>query len=341
MADQHRVAAHRAFLDQLNELRERVGGPTLSEIRKLSACVSAKEGKREKLARSTTHDILNGRRKGLPTWSWVALFVSACHAVAVEKRLAVEPLGSLEDWNARWMTARAARQSAEAPLPDAVPAPLASTPGLQPGDTAPSPPVAGETAGIDVAGASALWEEGQRDREVYGRIGARLLAETDAEDPQACMRMAVVALLRDQPTSAYLWLHRAGDAAGMFHRPSMLMAAAELACRYGRDYERAERIGVAMFFYRLAGDHGHAAAAYQLALIQQRKDEEHAATMWSSSSSADPGGYFRTAGKITSSWAQISDPPDKANGVMPIGLIGAPAAVEPSSPAGGPPLAFP
>ncbi|MER5327111.1 hypothetical protein [Streptosporangium roseum] len=141
----------------------------------------------------------------------------------------------------------------------------------------------------------------------YGRIEARLLAGADAEDPQACMRMAVIALLRYQPTAAYLWLHRAGDAAGLIRRPSMLMAAAGPACRYGRDYERVERIGVAMFFYRPACSHGHAAAAYQLSLIQQRQDEGPAAVTWPSG--ADYGGYFRTVEEITSGWAQVSDPP--------------------------------
>ncbi|MGV9601881.1 hypothetical protein ACWDR1_35010 [Streptosporangium sandarakinum] len=293
-----------------------------------------KEGKHGRLARSTTHDILSGKRKRLPSWPWVASFVAACHAAAAENGLADKPLESMDDWHDRWLAARAALKSAEGPLPDPGPAPPSSPADVQPAAPATAP--AEEARAPGVAGAP-LSEEARRDREVYGRIGARLLAETDVGNPRDCMRMAVIALPRNRPQPAYLWLHRAGDAVGLPRRPSLLMAAAELACRYGRDYEGAERIGVALFFYRLAYVHGHAAAACQLFLINQREEEERAAE--TSSTGAGRSRSYRA--EIIDGWGRISDPPGKAPVVALIGSIEAPAAAEPVSPVGDPLLALP
>ncbi|MFF0309871.1 hypothetical protein ACFYSC_20785 [Streptosporangium sp. NPDC004379] len=337
MEGQHRVAAHHGFIDQLKELREQAGGPTLSQIKRLSIA-NAKREKYAALEPSTTHDILSGKRKRLPPWPWVDMFVAACHAAAVENGLPVEPLGGRADWNARWRAARVAREDAEDPLSDAA-RPPARPPDSRTGEATPASPVTVQTKPPepDVADAVALWRERQGDREVYGRIGARLLGEIEMGDPQDCMRMAVIAWLRNQHSSAYLWLHRAGDAARLLRPSSLTEAAAELAFRYGRHYERAARIGVAMFFYRLADRHGHPAAAFHSDLIEQRRRHEHAAAPWSDS--AGPNGYFRTAVEITSGWARIGDPLWKENDVVPAEAIEPIIVVESPQPTEDPPLA--
>lgn len=136
MADTQRIAARRAFVGQLNELRELAGSPTLSQLRKLS---QRAENQHRLLAESTTHDILTGKRERLPEWPWVASFVVACHTAAAVTGLDTEALGSLQEWLTRWRAALPSQRvrgtdTSGGDRPPAVPAPSAPADAAVPAD---------------------------------------------------------------------------------------------------------------------------------------------------------------------------------------------------------------
>ncbi|MFI6500368.1 hypothetical protein [Nonomuraea typhae] len=299
-----RAATRSDFIEQLNELRERSGNPTLHELQRLSRRIGGRVGQYRELAKSTTHDILTHKRKRLPDWWWVSLFVSACHLAAEQHHLQHEPLGNLDDWNARWRAARACLPAP--PYPETTqPHPRAPEP-LRDGPT-PWEPAAGERASLEWASLSLdhpsldypslddqplevagdeqrQWE---RQAEIYGRTGARLLSQVDPDDAHGPLRLAVIALLRGHRDEAHAWLRPLVDAGQaeavrLFDAAAPQLVAAELAYRYGREYlvPPAGRVSVAMFFFRLAAAHGHAEAAYQLALHRRRREEEDPAAAW-------------------------------------------------------------
>lgn len=107
MLDDRQVEALGDFIDQLIDLRERAGDPSLPELRRLSERAYVHGGRGVVLAQSTTHDILSRKRRCWPKWSWVASYFNACRVAAEETGLPVEPLGTLEDWNDRLRAAKA------------------------------------------------------------------------------------------------------------------------------------------------------------------------------------------------------------------------------------------
>lgn len=283
MAGHHHDVA--AFVAQLNELRELAGSPSLSELRKLSQGL-AEGGRRPRvLAESTTHDILTGKRHGFPSWPWVASYVNACHRAAAETHLDVAELGSISDWNARWRAARTSEQTAPAAgsLPDdPVPAPeptLTSSEEARPTRKKPDPPMSVPM---------------RRYLRRFGRTGARLVRQAEAGDAQACLRLWVITLLGDQLAEAREWLNQAAAADNdhavllrqhRFHRA----AATEYAYQYATAYEAdGNKTSIAIFFYQLAGHHGHAGAAFQLGHIHTRRGDQWLAATWFSRA-ADAG----------------------------------------------------
>ncbi|GAA3413065.1 hypothetical protein [Streptosporangium vulgare] len=374
MAEQHRVAALRAFVDQLNELHDLAGSPTLSHLRTLSLLVP-EDNLRRGLATSTTHDILSGKRKRVPPWAWVACFVATCALAAKETGLNVQAMGDTQAWHRRWRAAQDARPpdppaalpspaqrlpARHAPLtpPPLTPTPLAPTPTpppltptpltppftRAPGNSAAHPP----TAEIEFP---PLSPARQRLLQIYGRTGARLLTRSETGDGRRCMHLAVIALLRGCSSEARPELRQARaadhpDVSRLLDHSGRLradhrQAAADLAYAYGRDYERADptKPSVAMFFYRLASDHGHAAAAYRLAMIHQDKGEDWAAA--SLFSRAAGFGHPQAAAKFNGASQQLTQAPWNAAGVMRPTLIEEDEpAMEPPSPAGDPPPEF-
>ncbi|MEV0593203.1 hypothetical protein [Nonomuraea cavernae] len=303
MAEQLRVAALCAFVNQLNELLTLAGSPPLSELRKISRC-----GKRD-LAESTTHDILTGKRKKVPDWAWVYSFVTACRTAAEETGLDVGDLGDPKAWNERWLAARETQ-----PNP-----PDASDPEERPENGDVPPP---------------LPSNREHELRVYGRTGTRLLRECEVGDGRDCLRLAVIALLRGWPDEARQWLRRAGEAG---HRdvPELVgqpgrRQAAELAYVYGCDY-RWRQLSVAMFFFRLSGVNGHAEAAYQLARAHQLKGEHRAATNWFHR--ADANGHPQAAAELDGSWRRTTSQWDTRATPAP-GWTRTLAPQEPPSPAG-------
>ncbi|MFI6513825.1 hypothetical protein ACIBCT_40025 [Streptosporangium sp. NPDC050855] len=319
MVEQHRGAALRAFVDQLNELHERAGSPALAHLDAISKRICEDDQDRT-LPTSTTHDILRGKRKRAPSWAWVSCFVAACTIAADRTGLDVRGMGDMDAWAQRWRTARGTREARPAspatpPRPittqAASPAPvphLAQQPALAPLTPTPAPltpaPVMPSPALSVREGAprrpatpvvfAPLPEDRQRLLEIYGRTGTRLLEHSQEDNGEDCMRLAVIALLRGWPPEALHWLRRASDAgqsdaAGLFNDPHRLQVAAELACRYGRHYQCfPTKLSLAMFFYRLAADHGHAEAAYRLAGIHRAKEEGKVDSLLDSSAAGAP-----------------------------------------------------
>lgn len=193
-------------------------------------------------------------------------FVTACRTAAEQTGLDVQPLGDIKAWHHLW---RAARDN----QPNSVIAPPPSSDEHEEAPTSPS-------------------------REyllrVFGRCGIRVLFASDPRNAQDCMRLAVIALLRDWPEDARSWLHRAHDAghpqaAELLEHPQHRPLAAHLAYQFGRDFQqqRPGHLSMAMFFYRLAGDSGHVEAAYQLGLAHRSRGEPWVAASWFSRAALD------------------------------------------------------
>lgn len=263
MAEQPRDLALCTLVDQLNELVTLAGSPSLSDLRKFS-----RNSSRE-LAESTTHDILAGKRKRAPEWPWVFSFVTACRTAAEQTGLDIQPLNDVKAWHDLW---RAARDNHPTP-------------------TRPTPQLNDEQE-----------EEKKEDKEktppspspsreyllrVFGRSGIRVLFASNPRNAQDCMRLAVIALLRDWPEDARPWLSRAEEAGHpqateLLNRPHHRQLAAQLAYQYGQDFQRQRpgHLSMAMFFYRLAGDSGHVEAAYQLGCAHRSRGEPWVAAGW-------------------------------------------------------------
>ncbi|REF00024.1 hypothetical protein DFJ69_5544 [Thermomonospora umbrina] len=113
-----RPAAVRDFIAALNEARRRAGRPSLQTLEQLSAKLTQPVQKQSGLrvlvlSDSTTSNILNGLRQGLPKWQWVASFIIVLRVVAAQSgRDPDAVIGTLESWETRYDTADAALQAA-------------------------------------------------------------------------------------------------------------------------------------------------------------------------------------------------------------------------------------
>jgi TPR repeat protein len=181
--------------------------------------------------------------------------------------------------------------------------------------------------------------------QIYGRTGVRLLRRSDARNGRDCMRLAVIALLKGWPDEARRWLHCAGDAGHgdaitLLYDPHWKREAAELAYHYGCEYQRADprQLSVAIFFYRLAGDHGHPEAAYRLALAHQRKEEDWAAAMWFGRAATN--GHPTAATEFHDASEHLIQAPWDADGILPIEVSNATAPLESLWPRDDSPPAF-
>ncbi|PZG41418.1 transcriptional regulator [Spongiactinospora gelatinilytica] len=116
MSDGANAPALREFIAELNRARCAAGPPTYAELERRSKhCEAPYAGPRpavQPLRVSTTHDILTGRRRGLPRWQWVASFITVLHVLAAEAGLDPAAIGALEEWKARHEAADAALDAA-------------------------------------------------------------------------------------------------------------------------------------------------------------------------------------------------------------------------------------
>ncbi|NRQ40169.1 hypothetical protein HII36_51355 [Nonomuraea sp. NN258] len=242
----------RAFIDQLNELREQAGKPPLPRLRRLSRDPLPNGVKGRELHTSTTQEILAGKRRRPPSWAWVVSYVAACHAAAREGNLDLGPL-DMATWNTRWLHAGNADQAATVPR-EGPPSPAAT------GPAAKSP---AEQLTAD--------ELVQCYLDSHGRIGARLARLAMDGDAEASFQLALLTLLRGWNHDGESWLGRAVDAG---HEGAMALRdahdlraqAAEVAYRYGCALEAggATRASIAHCFYRLAAETGHPEAVAKI-----------------------------------------------------------------------------
>ncbi|MEV0199768.1 hypothetical protein [Nonomuraea sp. NPDC050691] len=96
---------------RLRELHALAGSPSLSELCRLSrsnkACME--------LRKSTVSDVLTGKRKRAPKWTFVHSFVTTCAMAAEQGGLDVRSMGDIQAWYACWRAAHDAAALSPAP----------------------------------------------------------------------------------------------------------------------------------------------------------------------------------------------------------------------------------
>jgi Domain of unknown function (DUF5753) len=100
MPDDDYEALLDGFIASLNEARRKAGSPSYTEIEQTSRRLRARHGvfRVDLLARSTTQEILNGRRKQPPKWHWVASYVTVLRAMAGANKSAADSIGTVDEW---------------------------------------------------------------------------------------------------------------------------------------------------------------------------------------------------------------------------------------------------
>ncbi|MEU8364938.1 hypothetical protein AB0C27_53885 [Nonomuraea sp. NPDC048882] len=243
---QQQSASHRAFIHQLNELRDQAGKPPLSQLRKLSRkpLPNGREGR--ELAASTTQEVLSGKRRRLPPWSWVASYVAACHEAARDGSLDLGPM-DMEIWRTRLLHARHGDRPVTASDDRA----------------AVLPALAGPATMLSADRLTAE-EITQCYLDVHGRIAARLTRMALNGDAEACFHLALFTLLRGWGHDGMGWLRRAVDAGHEAARAlqdadDLRLQAADVAYQHGCALEAggATRASIARCFYQLAAETGH------------------------------------------------------------------------------------
>lgn len=104
MRDSDRAAVDE-FVAELRRVWTMAGPPSYEDFRKLSMRVPgpARTGWQAAtvLSRSTTQDILAGRRQHPPRWQWVARFLTVLKVAAAEAGVDPASLGTLAEWKVR------------------------------------------------------------------------------------------------------------------------------------------------------------------------------------------------------------------------------------------------
>lgn len=247
-------AALRAFIAQLNELRDQAGEPSLPFLRKLSRGPLPNGERGRELANSTTQEILSGKRRLPPSWAWVVSFVAACHEAARKGNLDVGPM-DMAIWRTRWLHAKNAGRAAT--IPDGGPFPV-------------PPAVAGLATNFPADQLTAE-ELIQCYLDTHGRVGARLARLAVNGDADACFELALLTLLRGWGHDGMAWLGRAVDtghegAIALQGAHDLRKQAADVAYRHGCALEAggATRASIAHCFYRLAAETGHPEAVAKI-----------------------------------------------------------------------------
>jgi FHA domain len=107
-----RLEKPQSFIADLNELRQRVGNPSLEQLVRLSD---------RRISKSTLSAYLSERRVHLPPWRLVQAYVAACRAAAAATGNQCGWLGTDEQWLERWEYAMQGRQDARSPFQDPTP----------------------------------------------------------------------------------------------------------------------------------------------------------------------------------------------------------------------------
>jgi hypothetical protein len=102
-------AALDGFFAELRQVWTLAGPPSYQDFEKLSMKVKGPAGADgEWLPRSTTQDILSGRRRQPPKWRWVARFIMVLRVAAEQAGVNPDKLGTLAEWKQKHEAVRAA-----------------------------------------------------------------------------------------------------------------------------------------------------------------------------------------------------------------------------------------
>lgn len=276
-----------AFIAHLRAFHQECGGPSYRTLHRISAELPAiyhQQGDVAyllvELSRTAISEILGGKRKGLPSFDWVASFVLSCQRWAVEQGIiACDPGAStLADWARR----RAAHDVGV---------------------------VIRRRDPLTAAGVPA--ETGQIAQQLHafiashGEFGSVLLGNAQQGDPSAIYRVALL-LATDparnmQAVPLLITACTAGntDAMDLLDAcPSQLLPydAALRALELARCAEASGRAGEALAFFRAAARGGIADAAIEHARVFLAGHGDAEAASWLAALTIQPGsGRHRTA----------------------------------------------
>ena len=116
MSDGYYEAALGHFIADLNRARLAAGTPSYGRLEQLSLQL-LRDGRRGDvdlmvLSKSTTQEILTGRREGAPRWQWVLAYVIVLRVAARKANVAAESIGGIDEWKRRHEAVCAAERAA-------------------------------------------------------------------------------------------------------------------------------------------------------------------------------------------------------------------------------------
>lgn len=101
-------AALDGFIAELRRVWTMAGPPSYQDFEKLSISVKGPaEGGDLWLPRSTTQEILSGRRRHPPKWRWVIRFITVLRVAAAEAGVDPDRIGTLAEWKQKHEAASA------------------------------------------------------------------------------------------------------------------------------------------------------------------------------------------------------------------------------------------
>ncbi len=280
-----------AFIAHLRAFHAECGGPSCRKLQRISGDLRSLYPARGdaaylliELSRTAISEILGGKRKGLPSFDWVASFVLSCQRFAVEQGIVARDPGTatLPEWARR----RAAHD-------------VGSVIGLA------RPAVSDEAAGAAATGQ--IPPRLHSFIASHGDFGSVLLARAQQGDPAAIYRVALLLATDDSRNIQSVPLLIAACAGGNTEAMDLLDScpgqllphdAALASLDLARAAEAAGRAGEALTFYRAAARGGlpDAAIEHARAFLEAQGDLEAAAWLAALTNQAGSGRH-RTAGR--------------------------------------------
>ncbi len=276
-----------AFIAHLRAFHQECGGPSFRNLQRISRDLRTlyqAQGDAAyllvELSRTAISEILGGKRKGLPSFDWVASFVLSCQRWAVEQGIIARDPGpsTLPDWARR----RAAHDVGIV---------------IRPRD-----PMAGDDSPAE---AGQIAPQLHAFIASHGEFGSTLLANAQQGEPAAIYRVALL-LATDQTRNIQavpllITACTAGntDAMDLLDAcPGQLLPhdAARHALDLARCADENGRAGEALAFYRAAARGGIADAAIEHARAFMAGHGDLEAASWLAALTRQPGsGRHRTA----------------------------------------------
>ncbi|GAA2399016.1 hypothetical protein GCM10010191_02250 [Actinomadura vinacea] len=293
------------FVQQLVELREACGSPSLRDIASISKALHARDGDEpprvQELSATAISDVLARRRERPPAWHWVASYVLSCQAFARHSGARADDPAheSLPDWHRRYRAA----------LPPPPGTPVGTVAGLDEAliNVSVAALIDNLTSLVDDHpgarapdwSAAPAWHEPlsmteRRYGALFGTHGIDLLNAAEEGNEDAACRLGLLLLCEDRTAEGLAWLESAAAAGDIVAQVVVHSApqwrteiAAQLAYEltlpgYGGDPPAwAEGRTGAEAYYRGAARSGHPGATYRLALmLHARGDDSTAAHLF-------------------------------------------------------------